>query len=428
MKQVRVKRTFSTLFSLVFMLSMFLTACGKSELTNASKDSSSSSTSSTSSSSTPSSNETIKFGFISSLSGGVASSGALMKQGAELAIKHINDQGGIAGKKVELIIRDDKGKSEEAVKVARDLHNEGVNLFLGVISSGVALALSPAMEELDSVVITAAAHSDRLTGKDFNKHYFRITDNAQMRNYAGAKIVAERYPKVTKWATFSPDYEYGHNTSDRFFEALKKYNPKMELIHESWPPFGSPDFKNYITAVQNSKPQGVFSSLYAGDAIVMSKQAEPYQFYQGLEVFINPSAEIDIRNALGDIMHEEWGGLHYYAPAHNNPINKKFVEDYQAAYGSEPDGFAAEAYNALLAYKAAIEKAQKTDTSSVIAALEGIEFDSLTGKRFIRAEDHQAIKDVIWIHIVPTDEAPGWKVAEHVIVPGSEVITPPEVN
>jgi branched-chain amino acid transport system substrate-binding protein len=372
--------------------------------------------------------ETLKIGLITSLSGVLGSSGKPMKQGAELAVKHINEQGGINGRKVELLVRDDKGSPEEAVKAARDLNNEGVNFFFGVISSSVALALSPAMEEMDSILITAASHSDRLTGADFNKHYFRITDNAQMRNYAGAKIIAERYPDITKWATFSPDYEYGHSTSENFFKALKEYNPDIELIHESWPPFGTPDFKNYITAVQNANPQGVFSSLYAGDAIVMSKQAKPFKFYQGLEVFVNPSAERDIRDALGEIMHEEWGGLHYYADAFDNPLNNKFVEDYKAKYGSEPGGFAAEAYNAGLAYKAAIEKAQTTKTEDVISGLEGLEFNSLSGKRTIRAEDHQAIKEVIWIHIVPTDEAPGWKVVETVIIPGEDIVLPPNVK
>lgn len=411
--------------SLLILVSIFLlSACSGSSMSSKEQpDSNSSKTDNESKS-----KDKIKIGLITSLSGSNASSGDPMKKGSELAVKHLNEQGGIDGKQVELVIRDDKGNPEEAVKVARDLNNEGVKFFVGTISSSVALALSPAMEEMDSILISAAAHSDRLTGKDFNKHFFRITDNAQMRNYAGAKIIAERYPDVTKWATLSPDYEYGHSTHDNFFKALKEYNPKTELIHESWPPFASPDFKNYITAVQNAKPQGVFSSLYAGDAIVMSKQAEPFKFYDGLKVFVNPSAEEDIRDQLGDIMHEEWGGLHYYAKAYDNSLNTKFVKDYKAAYNKEPIGFSAEPYNAILAYKAAIEKAKSIKTTDVISALEGLEYDSLTGKRLIRAEDHQAIKDVIWIHIVPTDTAPGWKVEDTIIIPGKDIILPPKVN
>lgn len=372
--------------------------------------------------------DAIKIGFITTLTGSSASSGELQKYGAELAVKHLNEQGGIMGKQLELVVRDDKGQPEESVKAARDLQSKGINLFVGVISSSVALALSPAMEEMDSVFINTASHSDRLTGADFNKHYFRITDNAQMRNAAGAKIIAERYPDVTKWATFSPDYEYGHNTHDQFFANLKKYNPEIELIHESWPPFGSPDFKNYITSVQSAKPQGVFSSLYAGDAIVMSKQAQPFKFYQGLELFINPSAEEDIREQLGANMHEEWGGVHYYSKAYDNPLNTEFVKDFEEQHGEEPTGFSAETYNAILALKAAIEKADSSTTEDVIKNLEGLEFDSLTGKRLIRAEDHQAIKDVIWVHVVPTEEAPGWKVEDYVLIPGADVIDPPSIN
>jgi branched-chain amino acid transport system substrate-binding protein len=409
---------------LILIAVLLLSACSGSSMSS-NKESENNSSNSGSEGQT---DEKIKIGLITSLSGSNASSGEPMKLGVELAVKHINDDGGINGKEVELLVRDDKGSPEEAVKVARDLNNQGVHLFLGVISSSVALALSPAMEEMDSILITAAAHSDRLTGADFNKHYFRITDNAQMRNYAGAKIIAERYPDITKWATLSPDYEYGHSTHDNFFKALKEFNPKTDLIHESWPAFAAPDFKNYITAVQNAKPEGVFSSLYAGDAIVMSKQAEPYKFYQDLKVFVNPSAEEDIRDQLGEIMHEEWGGLHYLASAFDNPINNKFVEDYKAANGKDPIGFSAEPYNAALAYKAAIEKVKSTITEDVISGLEGLKFDSLSGERTIRAEDHQAIKEIIWIHIVPTDAAPGWKVEEIVIIPGEDIVLPPSVN
>ncbi|MFB4163908.1 ABC transporter substrate-binding protein [Alteribacillus sp. JSM 102045] len=406
----------SYLLSVLLVVTLFLVVCGNNETSSSDTNNSESGVSE---------EEPIKFGFISSLSGGNASSGEPMKQGAELAIKHINEDGGIMGRQVELEVRDDKGSPEEAVKVVRDLQNNGVHFFLGVISSNVALSLSPAMEELDSILITAAAHSDRLTGEDFNEHYFRVTDNAQMRNYAGAKIIAERYPDITEWATFSPDYEYGKNTHDRFFEALQEYNADVELIHESWPAFGASDFKNYITAVQNADPQGVFSSLYAGDAIVMSQQAASYNFYEGIDVFVNPSAERDIREQLGQNMHEEWGGLHYYAPAFDNDINNRFVEDYKAEHGKEPIGFASEAYNAMLAYKAAIEEAESTETQDVISKLEGIEFDSLTGTTTIREEDHQAIKDVIWIHIVPAKGKTGWEVEETVIIPGDEVILPP---
>ena len=373
----------------------------------------------------PAKKDPVKIGLITTTSGLIGSVGQTMERGARLAVEQINADGDIAGAPVELVVRDDKGKADEGIKAMRDMiASDKVSLFFGIASSSVALALGPVAQQENVVLLTSSTHGDEITGKNFNANVFRVTDNAYMRNRAAAKIMASRYANITRWANLSPDYAYGHNTWDDFLASLKEFNPKVEVVSDQWPAFGAPDFKNQISATLAAKPQAVFSSLFATDGITMAKQAEPYDFFKQVPLFLNPSDETDIAIALGNKMHAEWAGVHYYYKAFDNAMNKRFVADYQKKHNDVPTGYVSETYTAVWAYKTAIEKAGSTQPQKVLAALSGLSFDSVTGQRTIRPEDHQAIKAVVWIRIEPTTEAPGWKVAEWVITPGDEVKPP----
>jgi len=376
--------------------------------------------------------EPIKFGVIVPLSGSQAILGEEMERGAKIAVKQVNDAGGIMGRPVELVIRDTKANPDTGVAVARELLSQGINMYFGVASSAVALAVSPLMEKEKGVIITTAAHSDRLTHQNFNKHYFRITDNPYMRERAMAKLMAERYPNTTKWGCIIPDHEYGRSTWDNFEAGLKKYYPEiakkeLEIVSVQRAPYGATDYKNFITAVLNSKAKGVFTSEYGGDAVTMFRQAVPYAFFDKIDVMVDSANEFLVPKAMGNMTPPHWIGTHWYYEAYkDSPMAKKVYDEYVKEYKDKyPTGWVGEAHSALMAYKAAIEKAKATDTDAVIKALEGLTFDSVSGKRTIRAEDHQTIKDVNIIHVVPVKEEPGWKVDEFKVYKGDDLIEPP---
>ncbi|WP_419887698.1 ABC transporter substrate-binding protein [Neobacillus niacini] len=411
MKLLGNKKTFILLF-LIFAL--VLTGCSSNQ----------SSTNSKGKKSEGDQKEAIKIGFIGALSGAVGGVGQDMLKGAELAVEIINEEGGINGQQVELLSKDTKGNPKDGIQAVRDLTQEGVKIFTGVVSSGVALALPPVLEQEDALIMIAAAGDDAITGENFSPNVFRISDNAYMRNTSAANLFYKKNPELTKWANFSPDYAYGHASWDAFNNQMKKINPKYEVVKESWPKFGATDFKNEIASVLAAKPQAVFSALYSGDAITMSKQAAPYDFFNQLDLFVLNSNEGDISSALGKDMHPEWSGVHYHPEAYDNELNKKFVEKFKEKYKVEPNGYNSETYVSLFAYKEAIEKAKSLETKTLIKTLEGMKFDSVTGTREFRKEDHQAIKDIVWLKIEPDNSDKGWKIAEIEIVPGSEVMAP----
>jgi len=189
------------------------------------------------------------------------------------------------GKKVELFLRDNEIRPAIAVRMARELHKEqGISLFMGITSSGVALALKPVMEELNSLLITCAAHSTKVTGTEFSSNVFRITDDARTRNYALAKIINEKFPQVKRWANMSPDYAYGHSCWENFSEKMKELNPEFTVVADRWPKFGAGGgYGPHISAIMQAKPDGLYSVLYGGDMIAFIREAKQWGLFDKLK-------------------------------------------------------------------------------------------------------------------------------------------------
>jgi branched-chain amino acid transport system substrate-binding protein len=360
------------------------------------------------------SQEPIKIAVISPLAGIIGPIGQSHLKGAKVAEMHINEDGGILGRKISILERDTAASPATAVKVVREAAmNEKVKIFTGVASSAVALAVSPLMEQLDSLLIIAAAQTHKVTGKNCNPHVFRICVNSTSVVRSVAKLAVDNYPKVTRWAGINPDYEYGHDCWGGFKKALTQLNPKISIVEEQWPKFMATNFEPQILKVLQAKPEGLYSTLYSGDFVTFVKQAKKYKFFENIKVFINHSVETDVAIPLGPDMVDLWGGGHYYYAAYDNPLNKRFVEGYKKLHGGALPYYASsETYSALYALKAAAEKMKSLETKDLIKGLRGLKFDSVTGKREISAWNHQTARNHIYVHFVPTPEAPGWKVAD----------------
>jgi ABC-type branched-subunit amino acid transport system substrate-binding protein len=133
------------------------------------------------------------------------------------------------------------------------------------------------------------------------------------------------------------------------------------------------------------------------------------------------SVAAEVAVPLGENMVDVWGGGHYHPEAFDNELNTKFIEDHKKLYDKEPGYAASEADSAIYALKYAIEKANSFEVEAVIKELEGLEFESVTGKRYIRPRDHQAIRAQLFSHFVPTSESPGWKIVEHAKIASEDV-------
>ena len=374
----------------------------------------------------------IRIGMITSLSGSLAILGKPQVLGAEIAVEQINKGGGVLGRKLELVVRDDKVNANEAVAAARELAGSGVNLFLGVLASPIALALSGIMAELKGVLMTAAAHGNNLTHEDFRRNYFRVTDNAYMRYHVAARLVAERYKNPRNWGAIIVDAELGRSALASFRNGLKQFVPSGEapvVVHEPvMAKFGATDFKNQISTLMSQPIEGLFVAVYGNDEVTFLQQAQSLGLVAKLKVMLDTGSELSLLQSLGRRTPPNfWVGTHWYYDAYRDlPMARQLIQDYTARTGdTSPTGFVGEGHSAVYAYASAIRNAKATGTDAVIGALEGMSFDTVKGKRTFRKEDHQAITDVNYMLANPKNTERGWEIVDSYRVDGATVMDDP---
>ncbi|MCY0096807.1 ABC transporter substrate-binding protein [Hoeflea ulvae] len=365
----------------------------------------------------------IRLGLIAPLSGSQEVIGRYQLAGATIAVNQINQAGGVMGRPLELVTRDDKVAPAAGVAAAKDLSGNGVNLMLGVLSSGVALAISPTLQADNSVLVVSAASANELTHEQFSPNFFRTCDHAYSRQRALAKLVAEDSSDVADWMMISPQTAISQSNWDSFVDGMSEFyqaaNKPLEIGDPIWTKYGATDYKNEIVQLMRSSAKGLYCGVYGGDAVTMFSQAAAYGLTKKFDVMVDPGSEFIIAQAMGKNTPEGlWSGFHWYYGAYEG---HKINDDLYAAYVKEtgdqhPAGYMGEAHASVLAYASAIQKAGSTDTEKVIAALEDLEFDTCKGMRKIRKEDHQAICDLNLVQFGPDDSEQGWKVTDYRVI------------
>ncbi|AWB22752.1 branched-chain amino acid ABC transporter substrate-binding protein [Methylobacterium currus] len=374
-------------------------------------------------------NEPIKIGVVTPLSGPQEFIGSFVKSGAEVAAEMINKAGGVKGRPLQLEFRDEKANPAAATTVARELLGLGYNLQLGTISSTVALAYGPLMQQENGINLTCGAGTEKLNHENYTSNVFRVGDGTY-RMRAQARFMAEKYPEVTSWTGIIPDHEYGRTVWAVFVDGLLEFYPALTgktptIVPPVLVPYGSGDYRNFITQMMKSPAKGVVNATYGGDAATFFQQARPYGLFRD-RILMDAANEFIVANALKDQVPKHWTGSHWYYANNKSQLSQDFYQAYVAKTGNRmPMGWAGEAQAAVSAYAAAIAKAGSTDTKAVIAALKGLTWDTVTGPRTIRAEDNQAIKNLEVIQIEPAPGTDiGFKVSDSVQIPGAPVIEP----
>ena len=355
--------------------------------------------------------EPIRFGFLHTLSGGVGQIYGIPDQaGVKIAIEEINAAGGVLGRPLEMVSRDDQLKPETGVREAKDLIlNEKVAWIQGTVSSGVALAVSAFCKGEKKIFIDTISQSAAITGEKGHRYVFRVTTNttAYQRNVASS--VARMWPGVKKIYVIGPDYEYGHRSAKDFIESYKKIVPDAEIVGELWPKLGNKDYTPYITTLMSSGADLVWSSLWGGDALSFTKTAAPFGFFDRVKFVSADFGNIEVLSKATEAAYPKGvlGGSHYPWWAIDNPQTKAFLPKFKAATGMEAGLAATVGYDAVYFMKQAIEKAGSLDTEKIIDALEGSEIDAPVGRLKIRACDHQAMHPY-WMGLIGWDDKHPW--------------------
>ena len=186
------------------------------------------------------------------------------RQGWELAQEQVNAAGGVLGRKLETIFRDDAGKPEDAVRHAGDLVNaEKVDLLAGGFLSNVGLAIADFANQNKRLYVASEPLSDALVWSKGNRYTFRLRPSTYMQ----AAMLVEEAAKLPakKWAIVAPNYEYGQSAVNWFKELLKKARPDVEFVAEQFPALGRIDAGATVQALEAAKPEAIFNVTFAAD-------------------------------------------------------------------------------------------------------------------------------------------------------------------
>ncbi|MEQ9347990.1 MAG: ABC transporter substrate-binding protein [Thalassospira sp.] len=309
---------------------------------------------------------------------------------------------GLPAPKLRVIADDPRSKASYAVRLAQDfIANDKARFFCGIVSSGVAHAVSD-LALREKIIMVGTDHaSSRLSIEAGHKYYFRVTNDSWTSMAAGARYLRD-LQKETGWkklAFIGPDYDYGHVSWTDLQLALDELDVEYETVSDLWPKLYEPDYSIYINALQSAKPDIVVTALWGGDFIAFIKQASTTRFFETTRLAnFDTGANYDVMMALGD---QPYPGLILSARHHNNwpetGRNKRFVTQFHEMTGRYPTYAAEGAYTGIMAIARAIEKAGTADDdAALIKALEGLQLalpeDPPGFASYIDPDTHQIVQ------------------------------------
>ena len=311
------------------------------------------------------------------------------KKGIELRLGEINAAGGVLGKKLEFIYRDDQGKPGEAVKIAEELMTrDGAVMLTGTILSHVGLAISSFAGKKKYLYLAAEPLADALVWAKGNNYTFRL----RASTYVQASMLAEAAAKTDAktYATIAPNYAYGKDAVAAFKKALKALKPDVKFVAEQWPGLFKIDAGAEVQAIERAKPDAIYNVTFGGDLAKFVREGTTRGLFDGRKVYGLLTGEPEYLDPLKDEAPVGWTVTGYPWYDFKDGPNKKFVDAYQAKYNEPPKLGSIVGYLTADSIAAGIKRAGSTDTEALVAAFKGLKVDTPLGEITFRKQDHQA--------------------------------------
>ena len=311
------------------------------------------------------------------------------KKGWELALEEINAGGGVLGRKLEVVSRDDGGTPGDAVRVAEELiSRERADVLMGTFASNVGLAVGNLAQQRKIVFLAAEPLTDKIVWENGNRYTFRLRPSTYMQV---AMLVPEAVKlKKKRWAIVYPNYEYGQSATESFKKLLKAAQPDVEFVAEQAPPLGKIDAGAVVQALADAKPDAIFSSLFAADLQKFVREGNTRGLFTDRTVFNLLAGEPEYLDPLKDETPEGWWVTGYPWNEIQTPEHQRFREAYQKRWNDYPRQGSVVGYTALYAVANAINKAKSAETEKLVDALKGLEMQSPFGRIVWRPLDHQS--------------------------------------
>ncbi|MEY2657644.1 MAG: hypothetical protein RLZZ395_1386 [Pseudomonadota bacterium] len=307
----------------------------------------------------------------------------------ELALEEINAAGGVNGRKLQLIIRDDNATPGDAVRAAEELiAREQVDVLSGTFLSHVGLAVADLARQRKMFFLAGEPLTDKIVWQNGNRYTFRLRASTYMQ----VSMLVPEAAKLRKkrWAIVYPNYEYGQSAAATFKQLLKAAQPDVEFVAEQAPALGKVDAGAVVQALADAKPDAIFNVLFAADLAKLVREGNTRGLFQGREVVSLLTGEPEYLDPLKDETPNGWIVTGYPWHSINTPEHKAFLAAYQSRFKDYPRLGSVVGYTMIHALAAGIRKAGSTDTEKLITAFRGLTFDSPYGKQSFRAIDHQS--------------------------------------
>ncbi len=344
--------------------------------------------------------EVIKIGFMGPMTGDAANYGKLMSQAVKLAVEEKNQAGGIAGKKIVVVVEDDEGKPEKATPAVEKLI--GVDKVFGIVGpvfSGCALAIAPKCQSEKVVMITPSSTHKALTS--VGNYIFRNVLSDELQAKVFAKYAYEKMG-LRKVAILHLKNDYSQGLAEDFKKEFESLGGKIVAFEAGLQ--GDKDFKTQLTKIKNANPEALYMPDYVAEMAQIIEQSKQLglkvKFLAG-DGFSNP----EIFELIGDLAN----GVVFANSAEDttsSPVKQEFIKKYKEKWGVEPDSFSMNAYDSAKILINAIEKvyneANEKDKASLTLDRGKIrdyvanvsDFDGASGKVTFMKEKGDAIKNV----------------------------------
>jgi branched-chain amino acid transport system substrate-binding protein len=311
------------------------------------------------------------------------------KKGMEMALEQINAGGGVLGRKLELITRDDNANPGDAVRVAEELvSREKVDALMGTFLSNTGLAVTDFAKQKKFFFLAAEPLSDKIVWQSGNRYTFRLRPSTYMQV---AMLVPEAVKlKKKRWAVVYPNYEYGQSSVATFKKLMKEQQPDVEFVGEQAPALGKIDAGAVTQALVDAKPDGIFNALFAADLAKFVREGSTRGLFKDRAVVSLLSGEPEYLDPLKDEAPAGWIVTGYPWQTINTPEHKTFLDTYQKKYGTHPRLGSVVGYSAVMSMAAGIKKANSTDSEKLADAFKGLEVDTPLGRITYRSQDHQS--------------------------------------
>ncbi|MCL4426330.1 MAG: substrate-binding domain-containing protein [Firmicutes bacterium] len=336
----------------------------------------------------------IKIGLLTLQTGALEAYGKQQEAGFRLGLEYAT--GGkmqVAGRPIVLVVKDDEGKPDVAkAKIEEMVTKDKVDIMAGGVSSASAVAVLPLLEEYKKVMVVEPAVADSITGAAWNKYVFRTGRNSSQDAEAGAAAIAKPGVKIS---ILAQDYVFGRDGGAALKRAAEKRGAK--IVQEQYVPMNATDFTPYIQKIISEKPDYLYI-IWAGANSPWKAIMDLKLMEKGIKIS-TAAADIPALKAMKDMVGMEGFAIYYYELP-KNAINDWLVVKHKEKYGTPPDLFTGGGFAAAVAIVEALKKTDgDTNSDKLIAAMEGMSFDSPKGKMTFRKEDHQALQTLYAIKL-----------------------------